>query len=153
MLAKRAGEIHVVAGEDAPDPRQALVQGGPLHHHSELLELLGPHALAALRRAQQPEPGVEQIDVGLEHRQIAGLEGVLDHRHQAAETGRLLIELLEGLGDLGDRLADPPIELARRPSCWRMALWGIARSCAGWSRLICPDQLSCWRLTGREPER
>ena len=33
-----------------------------------------------------------------------------------------------------------------------MALCGIARSCEGCSRLICPDQLSCWRCTGREPD-
>jgi hypothetical protein len=34
----------------------------------------------------QPEPGIEQIDVRLQHRKIAVFEGMLDHGHQAAKA-------------------------------------------------------------------
>ena len=104
---KRVGEIHVVAGEGAPDPGQLVVQRRALHHRRERLQLLGARALAAARRAQQPEARIEHVDVGLEHGQIAVFEGVLDHRHQAPEAVRGLVQPLEALGVLGDRLADP----------------------------------------------
>ena len=73
---------------------------------ASMVQLLGCAAFAALLRARSQKPGIEQLDIGLEHRQVAEFESVLDHSHQAAKARRVLVQALEALGVLGDRLAD-----------------------------------------------
>ena len=77
------------------------------------VEVVGDRAHRLLRRrlaaeagALQPGLGVEQVEVGLDDVGVRELEGVLDHRHQAAEARALAVEPQGLLGVLVDRLAD-----------------------------------------------
>jgi hypothetical protein len=81
--------------------------------HALAFQMLGDAAqlprslgVARLIGAAQPLAGIEQVDIGFERVKLGELQRPLDHAEEAAQARRGLVDPLEPLGVLHDRLAD-----------------------------------------------